>query len=196
MPPARDAGRPVLGHHHLDRAGDDDVGRAPVGLDQALGEQAARTAATVPGDPCSRNRRRQGNGHRALAGCAAWGGYAGQQVREHADGEPDQLLGRQRGRVHGGRAEPGRRVGPGERDVDPPAAGRGGREHLVDQARATGPPGGQVEPAYQLEVDGVGERGAGAADVAVQAGSRSSQADQVVVPPARRCAAQPATASS
>ena len=49
-PAVADRGGPPLGHHHRHRSGDDDVRRAPVGLDQALGEQ-------VPADGGHRARR-------------------------------------------------------------------------------------------------------------------------------------------
>ena len=157
MPPSLRAGSPVLGHHHLDRPREHDVRGSPVGLDQAL-PRAARAA-----------RRRRCRGSRAAGSAAATGAanaedgvllgrrrHAGQQVDEHADGEPDQLLLGEPCGVDGRAAEAAATLGPGQGYVDEPAPRRGGGQHPVGQSLDR-TPGRLVEPADQLEVDGVGE---------------------------------------
>ena len=170
------------------------VGRQSVSTSPCA-SRPRRTAATVPGEPCSRKRRRHGSRPAPRRRCAARGaGTPGSRCTSTPDGEPDQLL--------LGRAVRGRWRGCRSRGLPPARAGvrrraRGPGE-AVASTRSASPgdraPGRQVEPADQLEVDGVGQRArwlryAGR-------GSRSSQADQVVVPPERRWSAQPATASS
>ena len=158
-PPGVHARRPVLGHHHLDRAGDDDVGR-----DASRSRPDPGRAATRARPPRSRVTRAAGTaGARAAAIAAGSAPPAGWVRRAAAAPGPRRPAAPAPGTAarpdpSRGDAEPGRRVGPGERDVDPSTAGGDGRQHLVDQARVGDPARGQVEPAYQLEVHAVGKR--------------------------------------
>ena len=118
-----------------------------------------RTSATVPGEPCSRKRRRHGSGQRRGEGCASASGTPGSRRSEHADGEPDQLLLGEPCGVDGRAAEPSRPSGQGSGTSTSAAPRGGGGEHQVGQCRRRAT-GRHVEPADQLEVDARRERGA------------------------------------
>ena len=69
--------------------------------------------------------------------------------------DPQQLVVRQRGGVHGRRAEPPRLVDPDELEIRAAAARRGRGEHPLDQSRTRA--AGEVEAAQQLQLLGAGQ---------------------------------------
>ena len=156
-PAVADRGGPVLGHHHLDRAGDDHVDGAPVGLDHALAEQVRRTALTVPGEPCRRNRRRHGSGHGEGSSSGVGRGTSGSRCTRTPTA---RRISCSSGTCSGSMAGVPNRLGAagqGRGTSRRPRPGCPGRHHPVRQLAQ--PVGflacGQVDPPDQLEVDGV-----------------------------------------
>ena len=192
MPPARAFAAQCSAIITSTGPGDHDVRGTPVSLDQPLREQSA----CAPRRP-SRESRAAGSaaatGPASDAGRrAAGGGSPGSRRRSHrprAGSAPPRAAGPDRSRDC--RIE----VGPAARGAGRPRA-RGPGRRSTDQVGEPGDgpvAGRRVEPTHQLEVNGIRQ---GSGRWGSRPGPSSSHADQVVVPPDRRCSAHPATASS
>ena len=119
---------------------------------------ACRTAATVPGDPCSRNRRRQGSGHRGLAGCAGGTGTPGSsRASTPTDSRTSSSDGSATGSM-GAMPNRGGESGQGSGMSTLPRPGATVASTWSTRPGWATPARGQVDPAYQLEVHAVGER--------------------------------------
>jgi hypothetical protein len=160
-----------------------------------------RTPATVPGDPCSRKRRRQGSGHGAgTASAVGWGTSGSRCARTPTASRISSSSGNPTGSIGG---VPNRRgaSGQGRGTSSRPRPGAAVESTRSARPRRSRPRRSPACGAARLIrrtssrwiASGSGWR------LPVPSGwsvAVSRQADQSVVPPARRCSAQAVTACS